>query len=334
MTPAPSPAEWLAVVASRQLSDDTTVFAGVGVPLLAAALAQATHAPDLTIVVEGGIVGPRIKPGRLPISTNEMRAAYQAAMLPGITDTFLLAQRGFLDYGFMGGAQIDQHGNINTSILGPDYWRPKVRLPGTGSLDPSAGDPGTLLVADVGELSWEELDVVFAGGANLGWPLYEGLGPYGPAWEVPVYNQDEPNPLFGTPGCDQPWLAFQDLIGPDALVPAPLDNPCAPGVPRLRAVSVKAAASIQFPRSRRRMFGLPFSQRTFARNVTVVPDASTGAAKPADVVPGGTVIDGGSGITAGFDEVSVTTVSVGSDCANEREKFTAAPTMGLFWIWK
>jgi glutaconate CoA-transferase subunit B len=124
--------ELLAVMASRVLRDDTTVFAGVGVPLLAAALAQQRHAPRLTMVIEGGIIGPRIKPGRLPISTNEMRAGHRAQMLPGITDTFLFAQRGFLDYGFMGGAQIDQYGNVNTSVLGPDYWKPKVRLPGTG----------------------------------------------------------------------------------------------------------------------------------------------------------------------------------------------------------
>jgi glutaconate CoA-transferase subunit B len=104
----------------------------VGVPLLAAALAQQRHAPKLTMVIEGGIIGPQIRPGRLPISTNEMRAAHRAQMLPGITDTFLFAQRGFLDYGFMGGAQIDQHGNINTSVIGADYWRPKTRLPGTG----------------------------------------------------------------------------------------------------------------------------------------------------------------------------------------------------------
>ena len=127
-----TPSELLAVMASRALRDDTTVFAGVGVPLLAAALAQQRHAPRLTMVIEGGIIGPRIKPGRLPISTNEMRAAHRAQMLPGITDTFLFAQRGFLDYGFMGGAQIDQYGNVNTSVLGTDYWRPKVRLPGTG----------------------------------------------------------------------------------------------------------------------------------------------------------------------------------------------------------
>src|ERR687896_2013565 len=124
--------ELLAVMGSRVLRDDTTVFAGVGVPLLAAALAQQRHAPRLTMIIEGGIIGPRIKPGRLPVSTNEMRTGHRATMLPGITDAFLFAQRGFLDYGFMGGAQIDQHGNINTSVVGSDYWKPKVRLPGTG----------------------------------------------------------------------------------------------------------------------------------------------------------------------------------------------------------
>jgi glutaconate CoA-transferase subunit B len=123
--------ELLAVMGARALKDDTTVFAGVGAPLMAAALAQRTHAPRITIVVEGGIVGPSFKPGELPISTNEMRTAYHAQMLPGITDAFLLAQRGFLDVGFIGGAQIDQFGNLNTSAIG-GYDTPSVRLPGTG----------------------------------------------------------------------------------------------------------------------------------------------------------------------------------------------------------
>jgi glutaconate CoA-transferase subunit B len=123
--------ELLAVMGARALRDDTTVFAGVGAPMMAAALAQRTHAPGLTMVVEGGVVGPEWKPGELPISTNEMRAAYHAQMLPGITDVFLLAQRGFLDVGFIGGAQIDQYGNLNTSAIG-GYDRPAVRLPGSG----------------------------------------------------------------------------------------------------------------------------------------------------------------------------------------------------------
>jgi glutaconate CoA-transferase subunit B len=123
--------ELLAVMGARALRDNTTVFTGVGAPLMAAGLAQRMHAPRLTMVIEGGIVGPRWKPGQLPISTNEMRAGYRAQMLPDITDVFLLAQRGLLDVGFIGGAQIDQHGNLNTTAIGR-YDRPKVRLPGSG----------------------------------------------------------------------------------------------------------------------------------------------------------------------------------------------------------
>jgi glutaconate CoA-transferase subunit B len=123
--------ELLAVMGARALRDNTTVFVGVGAPLMAASLAQRTHAPRLTMVIEGGIVGPAFKAGELPISTNEMRTAYRAQMLPGITDAFLLAQRGFLDVGFIGGAQIDRHGNLNTSVIG-SYDRPSVRLPGSG----------------------------------------------------------------------------------------------------------------------------------------------------------------------------------------------------------
>ena len=124
--------ELLAVMGARELKDNTTVFAGVGAPMMASGLAQRMHAPRLTMVIEGGIVGPEWKPGSLPISTNEMRAAYRAQMLPGITDAFLLAQRGFLDVGFIGGAQIDRYGNLNTSAIGGSYDRPKVRLPGSG----------------------------------------------------------------------------------------------------------------------------------------------------------------------------------------------------------
>ena len=123
--------EMLAVLGSRALKDGQTVFTGVGAPMLATALAQRRHAPRLTMVVEGGIVGPQWRPGWLPISTNEIRAAYRAQMLPAITDIFLMAQRGFLDVGFIGGAQIDRFGNLNTSAIG-GYARPKVRLPGSG----------------------------------------------------------------------------------------------------------------------------------------------------------------------------------------------------------
>lgn len=123
--------EIMAVTASRLLADHKVIFAGVGMPLLAAALARRRQAPNLTIVLEGGIIGTRLLPGHLPVSTNEMRAAYGAQMLTDITDIFLFAQRGYFDYGFLGAAQVDQFGNINTSVIG-DPGRPKVRLPGSG----------------------------------------------------------------------------------------------------------------------------------------------------------------------------------------------------------
>jgi len=126
-----SASELIAVTAARRLYDDCSVFAGVGLPLLAGILAKQLHAPGLQMVVEGGIVDPQVVPGRLPYSTNEMRLAPRATMLPGITETFLLAQRGFLDFGFVSGAQIDRFGNLNSSVIG-DFERPKVRLPGSG----------------------------------------------------------------------------------------------------------------------------------------------------------------------------------------------------------
>ena len=124
-------AELLAVMASRALRDGQIVFAGVGTPLLAATLAQRLHAPGLTILFEGGVIGPFIVPGELPPSTNEQRCTRRANMVCPITDVLLLLQRGYVDVGFLGGAQIDRYGNINSSFIG-DPDRPRTRLPGTG----------------------------------------------------------------------------------------------------------------------------------------------------------------------------------------------------------
>ena len=123
--------ELLAVMSSRLLKDGQVVFAGVGIPLLAATLAQALHCPGLTILFEGGVIGPIIEPGKLPPSTNEQRCTKRANMVLGSTDVLLLLQRGYVDVGFMGGAQIDQYGNLNSSYIG-DPSSPKARLPGTG----------------------------------------------------------------------------------------------------------------------------------------------------------------------------------------------------------
>src|SRR6266550_7003321 len=123
--------ELLAVMSARLLADGQVVFAGVGIPLLAATLAQRLHAPGLTILFEGGTIGAFVEPGKLPPSTNEQRCARRANMVLGSTDVLLLLQRGYVDVGFMGGAQIDQYGNLNSSFIG-DPLQPKTRLPGSG----------------------------------------------------------------------------------------------------------------------------------------------------------------------------------------------------------
>jgi glutaconate CoA-transferase subunit B len=123
--------ELLAVVSARLLRDGQVVFAGVGIPLLAATLAQRLHAPGLTILFEGGTIGAFVEPGKLPPSTNEQRCTRRANMVLGSTDVLLLLQRGYVDVGFMGGAQIDQYGNLNSSFIG-DPQHPTSRLPGTG----------------------------------------------------------------------------------------------------------------------------------------------------------------------------------------------------------
>ncbi|MDQ0347531.1 CoA-transferase subunit beta [Ancylobacter vacuolatus] len=131
VAPVYTGSELLAVMSARLLKDGQTVFAGVGIPLLAAILAQKTHAPGLTILFEGGVIGPFVEAGKLPPSTNEQRCSRRANMLVSITEVLLLLQRGYVDVGFMGGAQIDRFGNLNSSFIG-DAENPKIRLPGTG----------------------------------------------------------------------------------------------------------------------------------------------------------------------------------------------------------
>ena len=129
-----SASEMLSVMSGRLLTDGQTVFAGVGIPLLAATLAQRIHGPGITILFEGGTLGPFVVPGELPASTNEQRCTRRANMLLSITDVLLLLQRGYVDVGFMGGAQIDRYGNLNSSFIGSPE-NPSVRLPGTGGGD-------------------------------------------------------------------------------------------------------------------------------------------------------------------------------------------------------
>jgi len=139
-------AEMVCIMSARFLEDGKIVFGGAGMPLISCILAQKLHAPRLTILFEGGVIGPHVEVGKMPPSTNEQRAARRANMLLSITDILLLQQRGYVDYGFLGGAQIDMHGNLNSSFIG-DPEKPKVRLPGTGGANDIASLASKILVA-------------------------------------------------------------------------------------------------------------------------------------------------------------------------------------------
>jgi glutaconate CoA-transferase subunit B len=122
--------ELLTINASRLLRDGDRVFVGVGLPNLACNLARRTHAPNLLMIYEAGVIGAQ--PERLPLSIGDPTLVSGALGVCSMYDIFAFyLQRGNVDVGFMGGAQIDRFGNINATVIG-DYAHPKVRLPGSG----------------------------------------------------------------------------------------------------------------------------------------------------------------------------------------------------------
>jgi len=124
-----NPNELMICSASRLMEDNSTVFIGTGIPMLAGALAQKMHAPNLISIFEFGGTGAILE--ELPLAVGERRSFHKALAASGILDIVETAQRGFVDYGFLGGAQIDPHGNLNSTVIG-DHDHPKVRLPGSG----------------------------------------------------------------------------------------------------------------------------------------------------------------------------------------------------------
>jgi glutaconate CoA-transferase subunit B len=189
--------ELLTCVASRLLEDNRAVFVGTGLPMIAAMLAQRTHAPHILIIFEAGGVGPRVPV--LPISVGDSRTFHKAVAASSMHDVMAAAQAGYIDYGFLGAAAMDAYGNLNTTVIG-DWERPQVRLPGSGGAN------------DVGSFCWrtlyimrnqsqrtfmEKLDFITTPGW-LGGPgerekagLPAGCGPYRVITQLGVYGFDE-----------------------------------------------------------------------------------------------------------------------------------------------
>ena len=122
--------ELMICLASRYLEDDSIVVVGTGAPCAAAMLAQKMYSPRLTIMFEAGGIGPQLP--SMPISVGDSRTFYRALVASSMPEVMETCQRGLADYTFLGGAQIDQYGNINSTMVGSDHQKPKVRFPGSG----------------------------------------------------------------------------------------------------------------------------------------------------------------------------------------------------------
>jgi acyl CoA:acetate/3-ketoacid CoA transferase beta subunit len=189
--------ELLACVAAGLLQDGCSAFVGTGFPILAAMLAQRTHAPGLLIIFEAGGIGPQVP--ALPISVGDSRTYYKASAASSMHDVMSAAQAGYVDYGFLGGAAMDCYGNVNTTVIG-DWSHPKSRLPGSGGAN------------DLGSFCWrtiylmrkqsprtfvKKLDFITTPGYLTGPGARErvglpaGCGPYRVITQLGVYGFDD-----------------------------------------------------------------------------------------------------------------------------------------------
>lgn len=121
--------EMMICTASRFLENGRIAAIGTGAPCAAAMLAQKTHAPDLVVMFESGGIAPVLP--MMPVSIADSSTYYRGLMAAGVGETMDTCSRGQVDYTFIGGAQIDRYGNLNTTCIG-DHAKPDVRFPGSG----------------------------------------------------------------------------------------------------------------------------------------------------------------------------------------------------------
>ncbi|MGO9144845.1 MAG: CoA-transferase subunit beta [Desulfomonilia bacterium] len=130
MTTAYNSMELMICVAARELEDGATLAVGTGAPCAAAMLAQKLNSPNLSIMFEAGSISPQLP--EMPISVGDSRAGHKAVMVSTMGAVMETCQRGYVDYTFLGGAQIDMYGNLNSTYVGGTHQKPKVRFPGSG----------------------------------------------------------------------------------------------------------------------------------------------------------------------------------------------------------
>lgn len=199
--PAPdyTPSELMTVQAARELPDGAVVFVGIGLPNLACNFARATHAPNLCMIYESGAVGAI--PDRVPPSIGDPSLVTGSLMVASMGEVFqYFLQNGKIEVGFLGGAQIDKYGNLNTTVVG-SYASPKVRLPGSGgACEIAIFAQRTLIVMKLNKRAFtEKVDFITSPGTrSLGKSRKEwGMPGAGPVKVITDKCILEPNPGTG-----------------------------------------------------------------------------------------------------------------------------------------
>ena len=227
MAPEYNMMELMICVASRYLEDGKSVAVGTGAPCAAAMLAQKTGSPDLVILFEAGGVAPLLP--KMPISVGDSSTFYRAVMAAGMSEMMTTCARGQVDYAFLGGAQIDKYGNINSTCIG-DYYKPKVRFPGSGGANDFASLCWRTMVMTVHEKARfvEKCDFITSPGFLSGDGAREAAGlpaggPYKIITDLAVMGFDENTHAMTIeslhPGVDvdkvQSETGFELLVSPD-----------------------------------------------------------------------------------------------------------------------
>ncbi|MBM9512586.1 CoA-transferase subunit beta [Desulfogranum marinum] len=224
------PFEMIAYAGSKVLEDETVVFVGTGLPIIASLHAQLTHAPQLQMIFEAGSLGAQLDQG-LPLSVGDTKAFRKALYAKGLCGAFELTQRGYSDYAFIGGAEIDMYGNLNSTFQGGTYSESKVRFPGSGGAGAmSANCEKTIAIMALEKRRFtEKLQFVTSIGYGDGSPDYRekagvyGSGPYRVITNEALFGYDKDTRrmmllevLPGlTPADIQEKVGFELLISPD-----------------------------------------------------------------------------------------------------------------------
>lgn len=188
--------EMMVCTAASLLEDAKTVAVGTGAPCAAAMVAQKTHAPKLVILFEAGGVAPLLP--QMPISVGDSRTFFRAIMAASMSEIMTTCARGLVDYAFLGGAQIDAYGNLNSTVIG-GYRKPKVRFPGSGGANDFASFCWRTLILTVHNRNRfvEKLDFLTSPGyltgpgAREAAGLIPGSGPYKIITDLAVMGFDK-----------------------------------------------------------------------------------------------------------------------------------------------